>query len=99
LLPQFAAVRSMAWSSAQLQPSTTETIDCTPRSHIAGRGQSMTDIEKRIAELECKAAESSMLAELATSAEARLYNKRLAIELSELAQLERDKAKDLQTTE
>lgn len=36
-----------------------------------------------------------MLAELATNPDDRLYNKRLAAELSELARLEREKAKRL----
>ena len=43
----------------------------------------MQDIEKRIDEIESQAAESTLIADLATHHEARIYNGRLARELRE----------------
>jgi hypothetical protein len=45
----------------------------------------MQDIQKRIYEIEAQAAESALIADLATDYEARIYNGRLARQLRELA--------------
>jgi transposase len=45
----------------------------------------MQDIQKRIDEIESQAAESALIADLATHHEARIYNGRLARELREFA--------------
>lgn len=45
----------------------------------------MQDIQKRIDEIESQAAESALIADLATDYEARIYNGRLARELREFA--------------
>jgi hypothetical protein len=45
----------------------------------------MQDIQKRIDEIETQAAESALIADLATDHEARIYNGRLARELREFA--------------
>ena len=45
----------------------------------------MQDIQKRIDEIEVRAAESALIADLATDYEARTYNGRLARQLRELA--------------
>ena len=46
----------------------------------------VTDLEKRVEDIEAKAAESELLGNLSMDAEARVYNRRLAIELKEYAQ-------------
>jgi hypothetical protein len=45
----------------------------------------MQDIQKRIDEIEIQAAESALIADLATDHEARIYNGKLARELREFA--------------
>lgn len=45
----------------------------------------MIDLQQRIEEIEIKAAESALLAELATDPDVRTYNVRLAHELREFA--------------
>ena len=45
----------------------------------------MQDIQKRIDEIETQAAESALIADLATNHEARIYNGRLARELRDFA--------------
>ena len=45
----------------------------------------MTDFEKRVEEIEAKAAESELLGNLSRDEEARIYNRRLAVELKEYA--------------
>lgn len=45
----------------------------------------MSDLQKRIDEVEAKATESELLAGLSVDPEARLYNRRLAVELREFA--------------
>ena len=45
----------------------------------------MRDVQKRIDEIEIQAAESALIADLATDHEARIYNGRLARELREFA--------------
>lgn len=45
----------------------------------------MTDTQKRIDEIEARAAESELIGSLATDDEVRVYNRRLAVELRELA--------------
>ena len=55
------------------------------------RADPMNDLQKRIDELEIKAAESALIADLATDPEARIYNTRLAQELREyIARLRRE---------
>ena len=46
----------------------------------------MTDLGKRIEEIESKAAESERLARLSADSDARIYNLRIAVELREYAQ-------------
>lgn len=46
----------------------------------------MSDREKRIEEIEVRAAESELIANLATSAEVRAYNSRLSEELHRIAE-------------
>ena len=45
----------------------------------------MQDIQRRIDEIEAQAAESALIADLATDYEARIYNGRLARQLREFA--------------
>lgn len=45
----------------------------------------MSEVQKRIEQVEAKAAESELLSRLSVDPEARLYNRRLAIELREFA--------------
>lgn len=45
----------------------------------------MTNLKQRIEEIEQKAAESELLSTLSTDEEARIYNRRLAVELWEYA--------------
>jgi hypothetical protein len=45
----------------------------------------VTDLGKRIEEIEAKAAESEQLGNLSADAEVRIYNRRLAFELKEYA--------------
>jgi len=52
----------------------------------------MTDLQAKISNLECKAAEYRMLAELATDPDVRLLNKQLSDELTMLAKRTREKA-------
>jgi hypothetical protein len=46
----------------------------------------MTDLAKRIEEIELKASESERIGNLSTDPEVRVYNERLAVELREYAQ-------------
>jgi hypothetical protein len=50
----------------------------------------MDERQRRIDEIEAKAAESELIASLAADPEARIYNRRLAEELREYAQQLRD---------
>lgn len=45
----------------------------------------LTDLEKRVEEIEARAAESKLLGNLSMDEEARIYNRRLAVELKEYA--------------
>ncbi|WFU82597.1 hypothetical protein QA645_07630 [Bradyrhizobium sp. CIAT3101] len=45
----------------------------------------MTDLEERVEEIEARAAESELLGNLSMEEEARIYNRRLAVELKEYA--------------
>ena len=45
----------------------------------------VTDLEKRIEDIETKAAESELLGNLSMDEEARIYNRRLAVKLKEYA--------------
>jgi len=56
----------------------------------------MSDVAGRIEELEVKAAESALIADLTTDWEVRTYNSRLARELRQAADLLRLRAKILQ---
>ena len=69
------------------------------RSSCVGKGNSgnpslpsdkqecwMTDLAKRIEEIELKASESERIGNLSTDPEVRVYNERLAVELREYAQ-------------
>jgi hypothetical protein len=53
----------------------------------------MNDLRGRIEELEVKAAESALIADLTTDWEIRTYNSRLAKDLREAADLLRQRAK------
>jgi hypothetical protein len=55
--------------------------------------EAMKNIRDYIADLEKKAAEIKLIAELATDPGARLENKRLALEFERLAERERQKLK------
>ena len=46
----------------------------------------MTDLAKRIEDIELKASESERIGNLSTDPEVRVYNERLAVELREYAQ-------------
>jgi hypothetical protein len=54
----------------------------------------MDDVAGRIEELEVKAAESALIADLTTDWEVRTYNSRLARDLREAAETLRRRAKD-----
>jgi hypothetical protein len=46
----------------------------------------VTNLEKRVEEIEIKAAESELIGNLSMDEEIRTYNRRLAVELKEYAQ-------------
>jgi hypothetical protein len=52
----------------------------------------VTDPEKRVEEIEAKAAESGLLGNLSMDEEVRIYNRRLAVELKEYARRLRSQA-------
>jgi hypothetical protein len=61
------------------------------------RRDAMNDLTGRIEELETKAAESALIADLTTDWEVRTYNSRLAKDLRDAADRLRQRAKDAPT--